>query len=121
MENDEVLHNFEELPDVDQICATRTPPVNKGQFNKRDGARTVKDFEKARALEDGSLTPESATTFRGVGARGNYLSQDRPEISFSTKELCRDVAVPNNASFAKLKRLGRYLVGRPRLVHRYAF
>ena len=39
MENDEVLHTFEELPNVDQICATGTPPVNKGKLKKRDGAR----------------------------------------------------------------------------------
>ena len=56
-----------------------------------------------------------------MSARGNYLSQDWPDMSFSTKELCRYVAVPNNASFARLKSLGRYLVGRPRLVYKYAF
>ena len=58
-------------------------------------------------MEDGSLTSESATLYRSTSARGNFLSQDRPDAAYSTKELCRDFAVPNNASFGKLKRLGR--------------
>ena len=103
MEEDKVLCNFDELPNDDQIYATRTPPVNKGKFKKRNGARKVKDFEGAKALEDGCLTLESATTFRGMSARANYRSLDRPEISFSTKELCRDLpcrimpALPNSS------------------------
>ena len=107
--------------DTPAICAVRTAPVKKGQFKKREGARKVKDFEKAQAHADGSLTPAPATTYRAMSARGNYLSQDRPDVSYSTKELCRDFSVPNNTSYAKLKRLGRYCVGRPRLVYRFAF
>ena len=43
------------------------------------------------------------------------------DVPFSTKQLCRDFAMPNNTSFGKLKRLGRYCVGRPRLVYKFAF
>ena len=93
----------------------------KPSAKKRAGARKVKDFERAQAMADGSLTPTSATTYRALSARGNFLSQDRPDLSFSTKELCRDFSVPNNGSFNKLKRLGRYCVGHSRLVYRFAF
>ena len=111
------------LSDVHMICAARkgTPPAAKSKFKKREGARKVKDFERARAMADGSLTPESATLYRAMSARGNYLSQDRVDLSYSTKELCRDFSVPNEGSFGKLKRLGRYCVGRPRLVYRFPF
>ena len=57
--------------------------------------------------------------YRALAARCNYLSQDRPDITFSSKELCREFSIPNLNSFKKLKRLCRYLAGLPRLVYRY--
>ena len=47
------------------------------------------------------------------------MAQDRPDISFSAKELCREFSIPNANSYRKLKRLGRYLCGLPRLVYTY--
>ena len=35
-----------------------------------------------------------ATRFRGVAARCNYLSFDRPDIQYATKEVCREMAKP---------------------------
>jgi hypothetical protein len=57
--------------------------------------------------------------YRALAARCNYLSQDRPDIAFSSKELCREFSIPNKASFQKLKRLARYLCGLPRLCYTY--
>ena len=48
--------------------------------------------------------------------RAAYLSQDRPDLSCSTKELARDMQKPTEQSMTNLKRLGRYLKKRPRLV-----
>jgi hypothetical protein len=78
----------------------------------------VKQMERLASAEY-VLSPEDATMYRALSARGNFLSQDRADIQYSTKELCREFAVPNRNSFQRLKRLGRYLVGRPRLVHDY--
>ena len=50
-----------------------------------------------------------ATRFRVLAARIAYIAQDRPDVMFSSKELCRDMAKPTAASMAKLKRLVRYL------------
>ena len=61
------------------------------------------------------------TTFRAISARSNYLAQDRPDGSYSGKELCREFGQPNGQSLVKLKRLGRYYAGKPRLVYRYDF
>lgn len=121
LDGDRVVCSLDDSEARAQIFAARTRPVASGKFKKRAGARKVKDFERAQAMADGSLTPESATLYRATSARGNYLSQDRPDLSYSTKELCRDFSVPNQVSFGKLKRLGRYCVGRPRLVYHFAF
>ena len=67
----ERLCNSKDKVDAPVICETRTPPANKSQFKKREGARKVKDFEHHQALADGSLTPASACTYRGLNARWN--------------------------------------------------
>ena len=67
------------------------------------------------------LGPSEATAFRGMAARCNYLSADRPDIQFPVKELCREMSSPTARSMTRLKRVGRYLKHRPRLIWRYDF
>ena len=100
------------------LNAVRTPEINN-KHAKRQGAKAVKKLERIHS--SGNLSPTEATGFRALSARANYLAQDRPDLAFSTKELCREFAVPNAASFMKLKRVVRYLMGLPRLVYRYAW
>ena len=88
---------------------------------KRLGAKAVKGFERNSSDENGILNRQAATNFRAVSARSNYLAQDRPDGSYSSKELCREFASPNELSLTKLKRLGRYYKGRPRLVYKFPF
>ena len=45
------------------------------------------------------------------------MSLDRPDILFASKECSRRMAKPANGDWAALKRLGRYLISRPRVVH----
>ena len=81
------------------------------------GAKAVKSMEK---ISDAYvLSPEDATNFRALSARANFLSQDRTDIGYSSKELCREFAVPNKNSYGRLKRVVRYLAGKPRLVYAY--
>ena len=54
--------------------------------------------------------------YRSVVMRAAYLSQDRPDLSCSTKELARDMQKSTEQSVTNLKRLGRYLKKRPRPV-----
>ena len=54
--------------------------------------------------------------FRCIAARRNYLQPDRPDIQFAVKECCRIMSRPTSRSWELLKRVGRYLKGRPRLV-----
>ena len=98
------------------LNAIRTPPAKRSAA-KRAGAKAVKAME--RLTSEYVLGPEEATNFRALSARSNFLAQDRGDIQYSTKELCREFAVPNRNSYNRLKRTVRYLVGVPRLVHVY--
>ena len=66
--------------------------------------------------EDEDLDEEQATRYRALTARANYLAQDRADIQFATKELCREMSIPKMRSWEALKRLGRYLLDNPRSV-----
>ena len=66
--------------------------------------------------DDTDLVGEDITRFRGVAARGNYLSFDRPDMQYAIKEICREMSRPTTASLRRLRRIGRYLKRRPRLV-----
>ena len=59
--------------------------------------------------------------FRALGARANYLALDRPDIAYAAKELCREFSAPTKQSYVKLKRVARYLLGKPRLVWRFDY
>ena len=65
------------------------------------------------------LDPNQASTYRALAARANYLAQDRPDIHFATKELCREMSEPTLRGWNRLKRLGRYLVAYPRYVQEF--
>ena len=59
------------------------------------------------------------TAFRGSAARANYLSADRIDCQYACKEVCRSMSSPTEQSWKALKRIGRYLCGKPRLVYSY--
>ena len=68
---------------------------------------------------DVPLGPEMITPFRGTAARANFLSADRIDLQFAAKEVCRTMSAPTNLGWQAAKRIGRYLVGKPRLVYVY--
>ena len=69
--------------------------------------------------EEEKLSSHEAREFRGLAARANYLALDRVDIQYAVKEVCRGMAEPTKRDVRKLRRLGRYLKGRPRLVVEY--
>ena len=72
---------------IDTAFATCTPPAtNKCQ--KRKGAKATKKLEQLESVGH-ELNPREATRFRALSARCTYLAQDRPDIAYSAKELCR--------------------------------
>lgn len=57
--------------------------------------------------------------FRSVLMRLCFLAQGRPDLVEAIKPLSRRMVSPNSADFQRLKRVGRYLKLRPRLVTVY--
>ena len=65
------------------------------------------------------LTGASPTLYRGLTARGVYLSQDRSDIATAVKDLARCMSNPAERDMGALKKLGRYLIGRQRYIVKY--
>ena len=85
-------------------------------FHKaRMGVRQARKCERVTGEGD-MLTCEAATLYRATAAVANYLNLDRHGSRFATKELGRGFAVPTMRDDNKLRRLGRYLRGRPGIV-----
>ena len=62
------------------------------------------------------LDADAASLYRAITARANYISQDRADIQYAVKELCRRMSDPDSHCQARLVRLGRYLRGKPRAI-----
>ena len=63
-----------------------------------------------------ALTLAEASTYRALVARCNYLAMDRADLQYAVKELCKAMSNPTIGDKKALKRVGRYLIGRPRMV-----
>ena len=66
--------------------------------------------------EDAALEPDQARNYRAVAARLNYLAADRVDIQYAVKESARAMSAPRTSHWSMLTRIGRYLIGRPRMV-----
>ena len=78
-------------------------------------------FPGTQINDDDEMGRDDAKKYRGIAARLNYLSPDRMDIGFAVKEAARNMSKPLVGDWAKLNRIGRYLVGRPRLVSLFAW
>ena len=74
----------------------------------------VSKFVYETEENDDTLEKTEATRFRALAARASYLSQDRPDMMFASKEVCREMAVLTRSSWSRLKKLARYLLDHPR-------
>ena len=74
----------------------------------------VKMRREEEEAEEGELPNDQSTIYRANVARANYMSQDRSDVQFSVKELCRKMSKPSESDWKKLKRLARYLVDKTR-------
>ena len=67
------------------------------------------------------LGPQEASEYRAAAARLNYVALDRPDILLASKKLSRRMSAPRNVDWIALKRVVRYLLGRPRLVWKFVW
>ena len=65
------------------------------------------------------LDNSSATRFRSVAARLNYLSLDRPDLQYTARNVAKCMSAPREGDWCILKRVGRYLKGASRLVQEF--
>ena len=82
-------------------CKSMATPGSKGQ---EDNSATEK------------LDAKEHREFRSGAGICQYMTEQRFDIAFSTKEIMREAAGPTTASKTKLKRIARYLKGRQRCV-----
>ncbi len=94
----------------------RHAEIIKNQMGMKDESKGVNTPGVKGISDDAAQDSDRhrATKFRAVAARANYLCQDRSEIQFAVKELCRAMSKPKEDDWNKLKRLARYLVGKER-------
>jgi hypothetical protein len=76
--------------------------------------RTAEELERS---ED--LGPAEASLFRSVCMRINYLAMDRIDLLFAAKEAARWMSRPTQTALEMVKRIGRYLMRRPRVVQQF--
>ena len=90
-------------------------------LEKAKAVSTPGEEEPTWKLEDNekALSPAETTQYRMIAARANYLATDRTDIQYATKECCRGMANPQLQHLSGLKRLARYLLGKPRMVWKY--
>ena len=84
------------------------------------GAPGVKQAS-GQIATDRDLSMDKQRPHRGVAARSNYLSADRPDMQHAAEEVCRWMSKLTEATLVPLKRVGRYLEGHGRLVYKYVF
>ena len=77
---------------------------------------TVQELETDEHIYDAR-----AKVYQGGSARANYMGPDRPEVQFAVKECCRWMSAPTELALKSLKRVGRFVEGRPRLVLKMPF
>ena len=82
------------------------------------GITTAGTPQEEAASEEAAvpLVGKDATMFRGVAARCNYLSLDRPDLQYAAKEVCSEMSSPNSQSVTKLRGIAQLLYGKPRLI-----
>ena len=79
-----------------------------------ENSRSVSTPGQKEKEEEGyeeELEAENATVYRALVARANYLAQDRTDIWYTVKELCRRMSAPRACDWKRLKRLSKYLIG----------
>lgn len=95
--------------------------VQKLNLVQAKGVQTPCEDDKVWQEEENAelLKEQDSRAFRELAARANYLAQDRPDIQYATKEICRGMCSPTRGDLRRLRRLGRYLVDHRRVVVQY--
>ena len=82
-----------------------------GENSKRLMKNGYKEDEVKDVKESHELGAEEYKSHRMLAARLNFMAQDNTAIQYAAKEICRNMARPERAHFARIKKLARFLLG----------
>ena len=68
--------------------------IEQLQLTDVKGVVTPGDRVAGTDDDEAPLMGDQASLFRSVAARSNYLAQDRPDIAYAVKEICRKMSTP---------------------------
>jgi len=80
-----------------------------------------KPNEIERGEQEKELDKREATVYRRAAARLIYMSLDRADLSYASKEASRGMSRPTVGDSIRLKRILRYLRGSPRVVNQFVW
>ena len=67
------------------------------------------------------MNDADCSKYRAIAARLNYVALDRPDMMYAAKECSRRMSKPMVGDWGPVRRLVRYMVEYPRMVHFYEF
>ena len=79
--------------------------------SKALNSTAVKREEIRQEEDEESLEGAEKTRFRSLAATLNYMSLDRSDVQYATKEVCTNKANPTRGSWKRLKKACKYLNG----------
>ena len=89
------------------------------QLNLQNAKTLATPGVKSTSSDVGHTLPlDMHTALRSMCMRANYLAEDRPDVRFACRGFARLMSEPREAGWERLKTLGRYVAGVPRLVQR---
>ena len=100
------------------MCGSR-PVATPGTKDEREAESKHKEDDEYDG--DDPMTSESATKYRGLAARLNFLAMDRSDLQYAAKECCKKMASPIMSDWSRLKRVARYLKAHARMVQVFKF
>ena len=79
-------------------------------------------IDETGEIDEGEyMDAASASTYRSIAARMNYLAMDRADLQQACRCICAYMSKPLKQCCQLLKRMARYLKGRPNCVQFFPF
>ena len=75
-----------------------------GKGVETPGVKHDEDEDQRKPMDD-----KEATEYRGLVALLNFISQDRADVAYASKEVSRRMSSPCESDMVSVKRIGRYL------------
>jgi ribonuclease HI len=88
-------------PSIDELGLEKSKPTS---------TPAIREVINEKAI---ALTPSEHRAFRRHVGRLNYMAGDRPDLKYAIKRLSQSLASPTTQDFIALKRVIRYVIGRP--------